>query len=178
MTHFAQSLWTHIRTVPNFPRAGICFYDLTPLFLNQIQALTDALIESIPKQDLEAVDSFMAVEARGFVLASFLAQRLNKGLILVRKAGKLPPPVIGVEYSLEYGTDRLELSASISPQKVILVDDILATGGTLRATYSLAQKSHLTVLGTSVLLDLELLNQPLNMPVWSVLKESDRVVAC
>lgn len=169
-----EMLWSHIRTVPDFPREGICFYDLTPLFLDQINALTDALIESIPDQSLKDVDSFMAVEARGFVLASFLAQRLNKGLILVRKAGKLPPPVVGVEYSLEYGTDKLELSASIQPQKVILVDDVLATGGTLRATQKLAEKSHLDVLGTSVLLDLELLDAPLDMNVWSVLQESTK----
>lgn len=169
-----EMLWSHIRTVPDFPREGICFYDLTPLFLDQINALTDALIESIPDQSLKDVDSFMAVEARGFVLASFLAQRLNKGLILVRKAGKLPPPVVGVEYSLEYGTDKLELSVSIQPQKVILVDDVLATGGTLRATQKLAEKSHLDVLGTSVLLDLELLDAPLDMNVWSVLQESTK----
>lgn len=169
-----ETLWSHIRTVPDFPRSGICFYDLTPLFLDQIDALTDALIQSMPEEKLAQVDSFMAVEARGFVLASFLAQRLNKGLILVRKAGKLPPPVVGVEYSLEYGTDKLELSANIQPQKVILVDDVLATGGTLRATQQLAEKSKLDVLGTSVLLDLELLNAPLDMDVWSVLQESTK----
>lgn len=172
--NLTETLWSHIRTVPDFPRSGICFYDLTPLFLDQIEALTDALIQSMPEEKLAQVDSFMAVEARGFVLASFLAQRLNKGLILVRKAGKLPPPVVGVEYSLEYGTDKLELSANIQPQKVILVDDVLATGGTLRATQQLAEKSKLDVLGTSVLLDLELLNAPLDMDVWSVLQESTK----
>ncbi|MCF9046182.1 adenine phosphoribosyltransferase [Acinetobacter nectaris] len=172
--NLTETLWSHIRTVPDFPRSGICFYDLTPLFLDQIEALTNALIQSMPEEKLAQVDSFMAVEARGFVLASFLAQRLNKGLILVRKAGKLPPPVVGVEYSLEYGTDKLELSANIHPQKVILVDDVLATGGTLRATQQLAEKSKLDVLGTSVLLDLELLNAPLDMNVWSVLQESTK----
>lgn len=172
--NLTETLWSHIRTVPDFPRSGICFYDLTPLFLDQIEALTDALIQSMPEEKLAQVDSFMAVEARGFVLAIFLAQRLNKGLILVRKAGKLPPPVVGVEYSLEYGTDKLELSANIHPQKVILVDDVLATGGTLRATQQLAEKSKLDVLGTSVLLDLELLNAPLDMDVWSVLQESTK----
>ncbi|ESK41140.1 adenine phosphoribosyltransferase [Acinetobacter nectaris CIP 110549] len=172
--NLTETLWSHIRTVPDFPRSGICFYDLTPLFLDQIEALTDALIQSMPEEKLAQVDSFMAVEARGFVLASFLAQRLNKGLILVRKAGKLPPPVVGVEYSLEYGTDKLELSANIQPQKVILVDDVLATGGTLRATQQLAEKSKLDVLGTSVLLDLELLSAPLDMDVWSVLQESTK----
>lgn len=172
--NLTETLWSHIRTVPDFPRSGICFYDLTPLFLDQIEALTDALIQSMPEEKLAQVDSFMAVEARGFVLASFLAQRLNKGLILVRKAGKLPPPVVGMEYSLEYGTDKLELSANIQPQKVILVDDVLATGGTLRATQQLAEKSKLDVLGTSVLLDLELLNSPLDMDVWSVLQESTK----
>ena len=88
--NMSTALWSHIRTVQNFPKPGICFYDLTPLFMNKLEALTDALIASIPVDQLEQLDSFVAVEARGFVLASLLAQRTGKGLLLVRKAGKLP----------------------------------------------------------------------------------------
>ena len=109
MMNMSTALWSSIRTVQNFPKPGICFYDLTPLFMNNLVELTDALIASIPVEQLDAVDSFVAVEARGFVLASLLAQRTGKGLLLVRKAGKLPPPVVGVGYSLEYGLDRLEM---------------------------------------------------------------------
>ncbi|MEB3753430.1 adenine phosphoribosyltransferase [Acinetobacter sp. MD2(2019)] len=172
--NFAQTFWTQIRTVPNFPKAGICFYDLTPLLVNHIQELAEALVASIPAEQIAQVDSFVAVEARGFVLASFLAQHLNKGLILVRKAGKLPPPVVGVGYSLEYGVDKLEMSANLEPQNVILVDDVLATGGTLKAVHSLAEKCHMTVLGASILLDLDDVHADLGMKVWSVVKESEK----
>lgn len=172
--NFSEIFWSHIRAVPNFPKAGICFYDLTPLLMDKIDELTKALAASIPAEKIEAVDSFIAVEARGFVLASFLAQHLNKGLILVRKAGKLPPPVVSQDYTLEYGTDQLEISAEIKPQNVILVDDILATGGTLKAVHALAVKCGLNVLGTSVLLDLDSMSGDIGMDVWATVKESSK----
>lgn len=165
----ATTLWSHIRTVPDFPKAGICFYDLTPLFVDQIPQLTDALLASMPQDALEEVDCFVAIEARGFVLASLLAQRLGKGVLLVRKAGKLPPPVIGVGYSLEYGKDQLEMTCGVAPKKVILVDDVLATGGTLKAVNELCKKCEHTVLGASILLDLPELHDDLGFHVWSVL---------
>jgi adenine phosphoribosyltransferase len=174
MNNLSTLLWSHIRTVQDFPKPGVCFFDLTPLFMNQIGALTDALIESIPAEQLEEVESFIAVEARGFVLASLLAQRLNKGLLLVRKAGKLPPPVVGVGYSLEYGMDRLEMSAGIQSQKVIIVDDVLATGGTLKAVRQLAAKCEHQVLGVSIFLDLPDLHGDLGLPVWSVLDDKSK----
>jgi adenine phosphoribosyltransferase len=90
------------------------------------------------KSQLQQVESFVAVEARGFVLA-IIGTTITKGLLLVRKAGKLPPPVECVGYSLEYGSDQLEMSAQIEAQKVILVDDVLATGGTLKAVNQLCQ---------------------------------------
>lgn len=143
--------------------------------MSNIEPLTDALIASIPAEQLAEVDSFVAVEARGFVLASFLAQRLNKGLILVRKAGKLPPPVVGVGYSLEYGLDKLEMSADVQPnQNVILVDDILATGGTLKAVQTLANKCQLNVLGATILLDLDSEHKDIGLDVWSVVRESEK----
>ena len=174
--NMSTALWSSIRTVQNFPKPGICFYDLTPLFMNNLVELTDALIASIPVEQLDAVDSFVAVEARGFVLASLLAQRTGKGLLLVRKAGKLPPPVIGVGYSLEYGLDRLEISADIDAQKVIIVDDVLATGGTLKAVHQLMQKCQHTVLGASIFLDLPDLHQDLGLKIWSVLDEHSKPV--
>lgn len=165
----STALWTHIRTVPDFPKAGICFYDLTPLFVDHIATLTDALVASLPAEALEKVDCFVAIEARGFVLATLLAQRLGKGVLLVRKAGKLPPPVIGVGYSLEYGKDQLEMSCEVSGKNVILVDDVLATGGTLKAVNELCEKCQHTVLGASILLDLPELHADLGFNVWSVL---------
>ncbi|KAF5274843.1 hypothetical protein FQR65_LT16873 [Abscondita terminalis] len=157
--NMSTALWSSIRTVQDFPKPGICFYDLTPLFMNNLEA-----------------ESFVAVEARGFVLASLLAQRTGKGLLLVRKAGKLPPPVVGVGYSLEYGLDRLEMSANIAPQKVIIVDDVLATGGTLKAVNQLMHKCHHTVLGASIFLDLPDLHQDLGLKIWSVLDERSKPV--
>ena len=172
----ATALWSNIRTVENFPKPGICFFDLTPLFMKNIGLLTDALIASIPAEKLAEVESFIAVEARGFVLASLLAQRTGKGLILVRKAGKLPPPVVGVGYSLEYGLDRLEMSAEVESQKVIIVDDVLATGGTLRAVKELAEKCNHQVLGSSIFLDLPDLHADLGMDIWTVLDDKSRPV--
>ncbi|MBP7793917.1 MAG: adenine phosphoribosyltransferase [Acinetobacter sp.] len=171
MSNLSTTLWSKIRTVQNFPKPGICFFDLTPLFMGNIELLTDALIASIPAEKLQEVDSFVAVEARGFVLASLLAQRLGKGLLLVRKAGKLPPPVVGVGYSLEYGMDRLEMSAEIEPQKIIIVDDVLATGGTLKAVKQLVDKCNHELLGASIFLDLPELHTDLGLTVWSVLDD-------
>lgn len=174
MNKTSTALWSHIRTVQDFPKPGISFFDLTPLFMQNIAPLTDALIESIPAEQLAEVDSFVAVEARGFVLASLLAQRTGKGLLLVRKAGKLPPPVIGVGYSLEYGMDRLEMSANIQAQNVIIVDDVLATGGTLKAVKHLMDKCHHTVLGASIFLDLPDLHGELGFDVWTVLDDKSK----
>ena len=174
MSNLSTTLWSKIRTVQNFPKPGICFFDLTPLFMSNIELLTDALIASIPAEKLQEVDSFVAVEARGFVLASLLAQRLGKGLLLVRKAGKLPPPVVGVGYSLEYGMDRLEMSAEIEPQKIIIVDDVLATGGTLKAVKQLVDKCNHELLGASIFLDLPDLHTDLGLTVWSVLDDKKK----
>lgn len=174
MSNLSAILWSHIRTVQDFPKPGICFFDLTPLFMSNIGPLTDALIASIPAEKLEQVDSFVAVEARGFVLASLLAQRLGKGLLLVRKAGKLPPPVVGVGYSLEYGMDRLEMSANIEAQKIIIVDDVLATGGTLKAVKQLVDKCNHEILGASIFLDLPDLHSDLGLDVWSVLDDKSQ----
>lgn len=172
--NFSELFWSHIHAVPDFPKAGICFYDLTPLLTDRISELTEALVQSIPAEKIAEVDSFIAVEARGFVLASFLAQRLNKGLILVRKKGKLPPPVVSEDYQLEYGVDTLQMSAQLKPQSVILVDDILATGGTLKATTELARKCGMKVLGASVLLDLDDIPSKLDVDVWAVINESEK----
>ena len=174
--NMSTALWSSIRTVQNFPKPGICFYDLTPLFMNNLVALTDALIASIPVEQLDAVDSFVAVEARGFVLASLLAQRTGKGLLLVRKAGKLPPPVVGVGYSLEYGLDRLEMSADIAAQRVIIVDDVLATGGTLKAVHQLMHKCQHTVLGASIFRAPPDLHQDLGLKILLVVDEHSKPV--
>ena len=166
-----QALWAHIHTVPDFPKPGIEFYDLSPLFVDQIPALIDALKASMPQSALDEVECFVAIEARGFILASLLAQCLGKGVLLVRKKGKLPPPTVCADYSKEYGDDQLEMSGLISNKKVILVDDVLATGGTLKAVNQLAEKCGHQVLGASILLDLPFLHGDLGFPVWTVLEK-------
>jgi adenine phosphoribosyltransferase len=161
--------WSVIRTVPNFPKAGISFFDLTPLLVEQVNDVTDALIEAVPATVWAQVEVLVAIEARGFVFASILAGRLGKGLVLLRKAGKLPPPVHQQAYALEYGSDCLEIYAGLSAKKVLLVDDVLATGGTLAAAEALCQQAGHTVLGSLVLLDLPALHGDLAWPSYRVL---------
>ncbi len=162
--------WQVIRTVPNFPKPGIDFYDITPLLRSHINEVIDALLEALPEGLMDSVDCLGAVEARGFVLASLLSGRLGKGMILLRKPGKLPPPVANKAYALEYGKDTLEMQNNLPPERVLLVDDILATGGTLTTAYELCKSAEHTVVGALVLLDLIDLHNDFPVPVYSVLK--------
>src|SRR6201992_2918508 len=145
-----------IREVPDFPKPGILFYDITTLlkdrqgFARLIDALTDYYIN-------KNIDLVLGIEARGFIFGPALAYRLNAGFVPVRKPGKLPAPVARVTYDLEYGTDTLEIHLdAIEPgQKVVLVDDLLATGGTMEATVKLVQQlgGHIAGLAFAVELD-------------------------
>ena len=112
--------WQIIRVVPDFPKQGIAFYDITPLLRAHINAVIDALLAAIPQPVFEAVDCFGAIEARGFIFASLLAGRTGKGMVLVRKEGKLPPPVANKSYALEYGSDTCLLYTSPSPRDATL----------------------------------------------------------
>lgn len=161
--------WQIIRTVPDFPKVGIDFFDVTPLFHGHINTLIDELLAALPEHLLNEIDSFVALEARGFVFASLLAARTNKNLTLIRKKGKLPPPVFSQSYALEYGEDTLEISANTTSQRVLLVDDVLATGGTLRTSVQLCKQAGHHVQGALVLLDLVNLHTPLEIPVYRVL---------
>ena len=162
--------WQIIRTVPDFPKQGIDFYDITPLLRNYIDETIDALLAALPEGLMDEVDCLGAVEARGFVFASLLAGRLGKGMILLRKPGKLPPPVANKAYALEYGKDTLEMQNNLPPERVLLVDDILATGGTLTTAYELCKSAEHTVVGALVLLDLVELHDKFPVPVYTVLK--------
>lgn len=168
-TNSSHPFWQIIRTVPNFPKQGIDFYDITPLLRNHIKAVIEALLAALPDGMFEQIDCFAGVEARGFIFASLLAGHTGKGMILVRKEGKLPPPVANKSYALEYGKDTLEMQAELPPANVLVIDDILATGGTLRATIGLCEEAGHTVMGALVLLDLVDLHQPLEVPVYTVL---------
>lgn len=173
MTTASHPFWSIIRTVPNFPKQGIDFYDITPLLRNHVNDVIDALLSALPDGVFDEIDCFAGVEARGFIFASLLAGRTGKGMVLVRKEGKLPPPVANKSYALEYGKDTLEMQSGLTPAKVLVVDDILATGGTLNATIGLCQEAGHTVVGALVLLDLVDLHKPLNVPVYTVLTASE-----
>ncbi len=158
----------HIRNVPDFPKPGIIFKDISPLLTYHFDEVTHALCEGI---NWDEVDAVVGIESRGFILGAAMAQLKGKGFIPMRKKGKLPPPVISESYALEYGTDTLELVQTDKPLRVILVDDVLATGGTLRAAMKLCEKNHYQVKALSLLINLTFLNKfkEEGHPVHSVL---------
>jgi adenine phosphoribosyltransferase len=151
-----EPLKTLVRTVPDFPKPGILFYDITTLLKDRIgfAQMIDALAAHYIGKDIDLV---LGIEARGFIFGPALAYRLNAGFVPVRKPRKLPAPVARVTYDLEYGTDSLEIHLdAIEPgQNVVLVDDLLATGGTMEATVKLVQQlgGHITGLAFAVELD-------------------------
>jgi adenine phosphoribosyltransferase len=150
-----ESLRAFVRDVPDFPEAGIVFRDITPLLADgaAFAAVVRALAE--PFRD-ERIDLVAGIESRGFLLGAPLALELGAGFVPIRKAGRLPGRTIAREYSLEYGANRLELHAdAVAPgQRVLLVDDVLATGGTARAGLELLEELGGEVVGTAFLIEL------------------------
>ena len=153
------SLARYIRDIPDFPRPGILFRDITPLLADPqaFPAAIDALCE--PFQDLE-VEYVAAVEARGFIFGAAAAARLRAGFVPIRKKGKLPCVTESATYELEYGVDTLEMHRdALRPgAKVLMVDDLLATGGTMRAACQLVEKVGGTVVGIACLIELTALH--------------------
>jgi len=147
-----------IRDVPDFPKPGIAFKDITPV-LADADAFNAAIEAMAAPWRGVVLDSVFAIEARGFILGAALARALGLGFVPLRKAGKLPARTLAREYALEYGSDRLEIHAdAVAPgARVLLVDDVLATGGTLAAALALARSQGALVVGASVLLELAFL---------------------
>jgi adenine phosphoribosyltransferase len=141
-----------VADVPDFPQPGILFRDITPLLRDRFGEVVAALDTLWTEREWAEADAVAGVESRGFILAAALAERRGKGFVPVRKKGKLPPPVVERHYALEYGTGILEMQRGAG--RLILVDDVLATGGTLAASAELAMDAGFRVLHSGVLIDL------------------------
>jgi adenine phosphoribosyltransferase len=154
-TAAAEAVTALARPVPDFPQPGIVFRDLSPVFTDAgaLRLVTDALVAPFAGR----VDVVAGVEARGFVLAAAAAYALGVGMLVIRKSGKLPGPVISEDYALEYGAASLEVQPADLPAgcRVLLLDDVLATGGTLVAATSLIERANWTVTGVGVVLELD-----------------------
>ncbi len=167
----------YIREVPDFPRPGISYKDITPLIQDgeALHAAVDHLAEAVEPIEF---DRILSAEARGFVVGTALAYRVGKGLILARKRGKLPRETISASYELEYGTDHLEAHADAIPEgsRVLVTDDLLATGGTARAMCELVENAGGEVAATAFLIELAYLEGRKRLapyPVISLLSYSN-----
>jgi adenine phosphoribosyltransferase len=168
--HFnCEALKPLVRGVPDFPKPGILFYDITTLLKDKtgFARLIDAFAEYYIGKE---VDLVLGIEARGFIFGPALAYRLNAGFVPVRKPKKLPAPVERIQYDLEYGSDTLEIHAdAITPgQRVIIVDDLLATGGTMLATTQLVKKLGGEIAGLAVAIELDFLKGRDKFPGYDV----------
>jgi adenine phosphoribosyltransferase len=155
----SETLKARIRHVPDFPKPGILFYDVTTL-LRDPEGFRLAIEHMTTPFGSEHIDLVVGIESRGFILGSAVADRLGAGFVPVRKLGKLPAETIRASYALEYGADSLEMhkDAVSVGQRVLLVDDLLATGGTANAGVSLVKQLGGVVAGVSFLIELEQLN--------------------
>jgi adenine phosphoribosyltransferase len=154
-----MELKDHIRGVPDFPKPGILFYDISTLLRHE-DAWQVAMGRMARAARAHQPDLIAGIESRGFLIAAPLALKLGCGFIMLRKRGKLPGPTIGLDYALEYGTDRIEIQAdAVTPgQRVIVVDDLLATGGTMAAGIQLLRNIGAHVPAAAALIELTFLN--------------------
>ena len=159
-----MDLKNHIQEVKDFPKKGIIFRDISPLLSNP-QAMNEMIEEMAKLASNFQFDSILAIESRGFIIGAPLAYRLKKPLVLARKFGKLPPPVVSQEYGLEYGNDQLQIKENILPQnsRILIVDDVLATGGTIIACQKLLKKIDCHSVGAIVLIEIKGLNGQENL---------------
>jgi adenine phosphoribosyltransferase len=151
-----NELKAFVRDVPDFPKVGILFRDISPLLRHHFSETINRMADLYSSKEWQNIDLIGGVESRGFILAAGLAAIKNKGFVKIRKSGKLPQPIVKRNYKLEYGEDALEMQ--LGKGKMLIVDDVLATGGTLATAAELAQQSGHDVVGFSCLIDLKYLN--------------------
>jgi adenine phosphoribosyltransferase len=145
-----------INDVPDFPRPGILFRDISPLLRDHFDATVQALDALLTAEEWREIDVLAGIESRGFILGAALAIRRGKGFALVRKQGKLPPPVVDVAYDLEYGSGVLEMQRGQG--RLMLIDDVLATGGTMTAAADLCLRAGYQLQALAVLIDLNIVS--------------------
>lgn len=164
------NLKSYIASVPDFPRPGILFRDIMPLLRAHFAPTIGALDALLSDREWDVVDAVAGIESRGFILGAALALHRGKGFIPIRKQGKLPPPVASLAYSLEYGEATLEMQPGGG--RIVIVDDVLATGGTMAAATSLCAKTAYSTVALLALVDLGLVTdfQCAGMPVRSALQ--------
>ena len=150
-----ENLKRLIRTIPDYPKPGILFRDITTL-LSDSQGLKAAIEGMAAPYHHERVDAVVGIEARGFILGGAVADRLGCGFIPIRKKGKLPWKTIGQEYTLEYGVDQIEIheDAIERGQRILIIDDLIATGGTAEAATKLVRRTEGEIVGAAFVIDL------------------------
>ena len=163
-----------IREIPDFPKPGILFYDITTLLCDAkgFRDTVDALAAPYMGED---IDQVIGIESRGFILGAAVANALGCGFVPIRKPGKLPSKTHSENYNLEYGTDALEIhqDACGDQQRILIVDDVLATGGTAKAAIDLTRRAGGKIIGAAFLIELDFLNGRSKLPgepVYSVLR--------
>lgn len=161
-----EALTRLIVDVPDFPKKGVSFKDITPLLADPAGLALAVELMANPFRG-KRIDIVIGIESRGFIFGTALAQALSAGFVPVRKPGKLPRKTIGVEYELEYGVDRVEMHEdAVKPgQRVVIVDDVIATGGTLRACRDLVTARGGDLIGASILIELEPLKGRLRVDI-------------
>ena len=149
-----MDLKQHITGVPDFPKAGILFRDIMPLLKAHFEPTIAAMDGLLSAEEWRQIDTIAGIESRGFILGAALAMRRGKGFVAIRKQGKLPPPVRSLDYRLEYGTATLEMQPGSG--RVAIIDDVMATGGTMTAAAELCSRSGFEVKALAALIDLKL----------------------
>ena len=167
-------LMKYIREIPDFPKKGILFYDITTL-LSDHKALKKSMDIFVKEYKDKKIDCVIGIESRGFIFGSVLAYKLGEGFVPVRKKGKLPYKTRSVSYSLEYGKGALEIHADALPpgSRVLIADDLLATGGTVRAVVKLVKTFNAEIVGLAFLIELTFLKgrkQLKGLPILSLMK--------